>query len=43
MADERTKPRYNPQVRNMELLTPEPLGVGTRFRAEAVTQPAPHP
>ncbi|MDD7942989.1 SRPBCC family protein, partial [Actinomycetospora lutea] len=35
VADERTEPRYNPQVRGVELLTPEPLGVGTRFRAEA--------
>jgi uncharacterized protein YndB with AHSA1/START domain len=35
VADERTEPRYNPQVRGVELLTPEPLGVGTRFRAQA--------
>jgi hypothetical protein len=37
VADERTEPRYNPRIRNVELLTPEPLGTGTRFRAEAVT------
>ena len=37
VADERTEPRYNPGVRDVELLTPEPLGVGTRFRAQAVT------
>ena len=43
VADERTEPRYNPQVRNVELLTPEPLGVGTRFRAEAVTAGRPAP
>ena len=43
VADERTEPRYNPQVRNVELLTPEPLGVGTRFRAEAVTAARPAP
>jgi hypothetical protein len=43
VADERTEPRYNPHVRNVELLTPEPLGVGTRFRAEAVTAARPAP
>ena len=43
VADERTEPRYNPQMRNVELLTPEPLGVGTRFRAEAVTAARPAP
>jgi polyketide cyclase/dehydrase/lipid transport protein len=37
VADERTEPRYNPRIRNVELLTPEPPGVGTRFRAEGVT------
>lgn len=37
VADERTEPRYNPRIRNVELLTREPLGVGTRFHAEAVT------
>ena len=43
VADERTEPRYNLQVRNVELLTPEPLGVGTRFRAEPSRRAAPHP
>ena len=37
VADERTEARYNPHVRNVELLTPEPLGIGTRFRAQAFT------
>ena len=43
VADERTEPHYNPQVRNVQLLTPEPLGVGTRFHAEAVTAARPAP
>ena len=43
VADERTEPRYNPRVRDVELLTPEPLGVGTRFRAQAVTAGRPAP
>lgn len=43
VADERIEPRYNPQVRNVELLTPGPVGIGTRFRAEAVTAARPAP
>ena len=43
VADERTEPRYNPHVRDVTLLIPEPLGVGTRFRAEAVTAGRPAP
>ena len=43
VADEHTEPRYNPHVRNVELLTPEPLGAGTRFRAEAITAARPAP
>lgn len=34
VADQRHEPRFNPQVRSSELVTPEPIGGGSRFRAE---------
>ena len=34
VADERNEPRYNRQVSKVQLLTPEPIGAGTRFRAD---------
>ncbi len=34
VADERNEPRYNPRLRRVELVTPGPIGAGTRFRAE---------
>ena len=34
VADERNEPRYNPRMLRAEKLTPGPIGVGTRFRAE---------
>lgn len=37
VADERNEPRYNPRMRRVELLTPGPIGVGTRFGAEMVS------
>jgi hypothetical protein len=33
VADSRTEPQYNPAMAEVELLTPLPIGVGTRFRA----------
>jgi carbon monoxide dehydrogenase subunit G len=33
VADPRNEPRYNPAMARVELLTPLPIGRGTRFRA----------
>jgi uncharacterized protein YndB with AHSA1/START domain len=33
VADERNEPRYNPRITRVEMLTPEPVGAGSRFRA----------
>lgn len=33
VADSRNEPAYNPAVTSVELLTPLPIGRGTRFRA----------
>ena len=33
VADSRNEPAYNPAMTRVELLTPEPIGAGTRFRA----------
>jgi uncharacterized protein YndB with AHSA1/START domain len=33
VADSRNEPSYNPDMTRVELLTPEPIGPGTRFRA----------
>ena len=41
VADERNEPRYNPRMLRVEKLTPGPIGVGTRFRAEMKTMPRP--
>lgn len=41
VADERNEPRYNPAMVRAELLTPEPVGLGSRFRAEMRTRPRP--
>jgi diacylglycerol O-acyltransferase len=32
VVDVRNEPRWNPQMLNAEMLTPEPIGVGTTFR-----------
>ena len=37
VADERNEPRYNPRLTRVELLTPEPIGAGTRYRAETTS------
>ncbi len=34
VADERNEPRYNPRIVRAELLTGEPVGVGSRYVAE---------
>jgi hypothetical protein len=41
VADESNEPRYNPRMLRAEKLTPGPIGVGTRFRAEMETMPLP--
>jgi hypothetical protein len=41
VADERNEPRYNPAMVRAELLTPGPVGLGSRFRAEMRTRPRP--
>jgi hypothetical protein len=33
VADERNEPRYNPRMVSSELLSPGPVGLGSRFRA----------
>lgn len=33
IADSRNEPAYNPDMRSVTLLTGEPIGAGTRFRA----------
>lgn len=33
VADSRNEPSFNPQMRDVELLTPPPIGAGTRFLA----------
>lgn len=33
VADSRNEPTYNPAMTRVELLTPEPIGTGTQFRA----------
>jgi uncharacterized protein YndB with AHSA1/START domain len=37
VADERNEPRYNRRMSAAELLTPEPIGTGSRFHAEMET------
>ena len=38
VADERNEPRYNPGMLRAEKLSPEPVGLGSRFRAEMRTR-----
>jgi uncharacterized protein YndB with AHSA1/START domain len=33
VADSRNEPRFNPDMKDVELLTPPPIGAGTRFQA----------
>jgi hypothetical protein len=33
-VDVRNKPRWNPQMLHVLMLTPEPVGAGTRFRVK---------
>jgi uncharacterized protein YndB with AHSA1/START domain len=40
-ADERNEPRYNPRMLRVEKLSPGPVGLGSRFRAEMRTRPRP--
>ena len=35
VADERNEPSFNPRMVRAELLSPEPIGVGSQFRAES--------
>ncbi|HEX6663064.1 MAG TPA: SRPBCC family protein [Gaiellaceae bacterium] len=37
VADERNEPRYNPRMISVELTSAEPIGLGSRFRAELRT------
>jgi carbon monoxide dehydrogenase subunit G len=37
VADERNEPRYNPRMVSAELTSGEPIGLGSRFRAELKT------
>lgn len=37
VADERNEPRYNPRMVSAELTSGEPIGPGSRFRAELKT------
>jgi uncharacterized protein YndB with AHSA1/START domain len=41
VADERNEPRYNPGMLRAEKLSPGPLRLGSRFRAEMRTRPRP--
>src|SRR5674476_1506289 len=38
VADERNEPRFNPQMLRAEQITPGPIGLGTRFRAETASR-----
>jgi hypothetical protein len=38
VADERNEPRYNPRMLRAEKLSPGPVGLGTRFRAEMTSR-----
>jgi hypothetical protein len=39
VADERNEPRYNPRMLSSEMLSPGPVGLGSRFRAEMRSRP----
>lgn len=34
VADERNEPQYNPEMTRSDLVTPEPIGLGSRFHSE---------
>jgi Polyketide cyclase / dehydrase and lipid transport len=38
-ADERNEPRYNPRMFSSEMLSPRPVGLGSRFRAVMRSRP----
>jgi hypothetical protein len=38
-ADERNEPRYNPRMLSSEMLSPGPVGLGSRFRAVMRSRP----
>ena len=37
VADERNEPRFNPRMARVELVSPGPIGAGSRFHAEMTT------
>jgi uncharacterized membrane protein len=41
VADERNEPRYNPRMLRADKLSPGPIGLGTRFRAEMTSRQRP--
>jgi len=41
VADERNEPRFNSQMLRAEQITPGPIGLGTRFRAETASRGRP--
>jgi uncharacterized protein YndB with AHSA1/START domain len=41
VADERNEPRFNPQMKSVELVSSGPIGIGTRFRAEVASRGRP--
>jgi uncharacterized protein YndB with AHSA1/START domain len=41
VADERNEPRFNPRMLRVEQLSPGPIGLGTRFRAEVTSRGRP--
>jgi len=41
VADERNEPCFNPQMLSVEQLSPGPVGLGTRFRAEVTSRGRP--
>ena len=38
VADERNEPKFNPQMTQSEMITPEPVSVGTRFHTQLKTR-----
>jgi uncharacterized protein YndB with AHSA1/START domain len=41
VADERNEPRFNPRMLRADKLSPGPIGLGTRFRAEMTSRQRP--
>jgi len=37
VADERNEPDFNPQMKSVDKLTQDPIGLGTQFRAEIMS------